>query len=216
MQRRKRSFEFLAVLRKHLFHAACAESARETAGIEREPLFTAPAPPKSVFFADYLVKGNTGVRAPVRMIGRHLRVGGIVQRVSSESVRISVATPDIESMVKFTARVLLHCLPGSVERNEVIQSSDAAHLELSSHTFRSVRSAFQHRSGNDGDDISSRSGSSSSRELHGFVPGSGGPVGPSACARTRSCEAFMLLRGASECTNHTGITQAGTTIMIPA
>lgn len=149
------------------------------AGIERGPLFTAPAPPKSVFFADYLVNGNTGVRAPVRAIGRRLRVGGIVQRVSSESVRISVATPDIESMVNFTARVLLHCLPGSVQRSEVVQSSDAAHLELSSHTFRSFRSAFQHRSGNDHDDISSHSGSSS-RELHGFVPGSGGPVGPSA------------------------------------
>lgn len=152
-------------------------------GVERGPLFTAPEPPVSVYVADYRVTGNIGVRSPVCAIGRHLRVGGIVQRVTADAVRILVATPDIELMAKFMARVLHHCLPGSVERSEVRQSREAAHLALSSRSFSSHRSSFQHRSGNDVDDVSSHSGSSSSRELHGFLPpeaASGVPVDPRA------------------------------------
>jgi acylphosphatase len=134
-------------------------------------VFTAPEPTESVYFVDYLVTGNIGVRAIVCKIGRDLRIGGTVQRVTSDAVRIKAASPDSRSMIRFTAQVVEQFVRGSVQRTPVHHSRDAEHIALSMHMFRSYGSTFQHRSGNDGDEIPSCSGSSSSCELHGSMPG---------------------------------------------
>ena len=137
---------------------------------ESAPFFTAPEPETLVYFANYVVKNNIGVRARVCAIGRSLRVGGFVQRTSANTVRIRVATPDLLSMLRFVEQVQSVCNPGSVERAPIVESRDEAHINLSQQSFRLIRSSFQHCSANAGDDISSVSGSCSSRELHGFMP----------------------------------------------
>lgn len=126
--------------------------------IRSAPFFTAPEPFTMVYFASYEIKHVTRVRAPVCEIGRSLRVGGAVQRTNAETVRVRVATPDRSSMLSFLAQVQACCNPGSIERTSVMTSSEVEHITLSQKSFCSHRS---HSSANDGDDVSSYSGSGS-------------------------------------------------------
>lgn len=125
---------------------------------ESAPFFTAPEPVTMVYIASYEIKHVTRVRAPVCEIGRSLRVGGAVQRTNAETVRVRVATPDRSSMLSFLAQVQACCNPGSIERTSVMTSSEVEHITLSQKSFCSHRS---HSSANDGDDVSSYSGSGS-------------------------------------------------------
>ena len=128
--------------------------------------------PETVLFADYKVSYQIGVRAPVRELARALQIGGTVQRISAEQVRICAATADRQAMISFIAQVRNLYPAGSVQQTDVIHSSTDEHRSLSIRAFKSIWSSFQHKSGNDHSDITSRS--SASR-------GMGGPGAASTC-----------------------------------